>query len=71
MKKFFAPAPAASTTLLSLEEKALITSYVTNTRGPVTPGIQEALRLLAVNANANASCTHCAFHGRELCPWHN
>ena len=51
MKKFFAPAPAANTTLLSNEEKALITAYVTDTRGPVTSSTLEALRLLAVNAN--------------------
>ena len=51
MKKFFAPAPAASTTLLSNEESKAVESFVTDTRGPVTSDILEALRLLAINAN--------------------
>ena len=51
MKKFFAPAPAVATTLLSNEESLAVESFVTNTRGPVTSDILEALRLLAINAN--------------------
>jgi hypothetical protein len=45
------PAAKPAAPALTNEEKEKLVRYVTDTRGPVTPAIKEALRLLAVNAN--------------------